>query len=37
MLKDKSTNNTITFKINNLVASNNNTLNIDANFLHESS
>ena len=37
MLKDKSTNNTISFKINNLVASNNNTLNIDANFLHESS
>ena len=36
-LKDKSTNNTISFKINNLIASNNNTLNIDANFLHESS
>ena len=36
-LKDKSKKNTISFKINNLVASNNNTLNIDANFLHESS
>jgi hypothetical protein len=37
-LKDKSTNNTINFKINTLIASNNNNaLNIDANFLHKSS
>jgi hypothetical protein len=36
-LKDKKTDNTIKFKINTLIASNNSTLNIDANFFHESS
>ena len=36
-LKDKNANNNIKFKINTLIASNNNTLNIDTNFFHESS
>ena len=35
--KDKNTNNTVSFKVNTLTASNSNTLNIDANFFHESS